>query len=164
MTTFKEERLKDIWNEFMALANAHWVDTEEYQKGEIFRPDKNRYCHFNDIGYLRVYTARDDGRLIGYAGMYVTRNMHTQEMLSSEDYWFLEDNYRRTRTSVRFYHFVEQSLIDLGVTTITMTVSLNNASQASQLLEKLGYRHVSSSYTKQFKRHINEQTRSAATA
>ncbi len=159
---FGVESLRDCWNEVVSIASEHWMETEEYRHGQVFNPDHARYVAFEDVGFLKLFTARDKGRLAGYAIMYLSPSMHTQQMIANEDTWFLKKEYRGGRNAYRFYQYVEGVLRDAGVVEIMMTAKLTN--QAGRLMEKLGYDHVSNGYSKQFPENVNVRSQSSSAA
>lgn len=142
---FGWEPLRDCWDEVMELARLHWEETEQYQRHPL-NPDKERYLHYNDTGYHRQYTVRDEGRLVGHAGMYLSRSMHTQVVMATEDTWYLLPEYRKGRNAIRFYRFIEDDLREHGVQEIHMSAKLSNSS--GRIMEYLGYEFVQKGYLK----------------
>jgi hypothetical protein len=143
---FAIEPLKPIWPEIMRLASEHWCETEGYRHGQKFAPDAARYFHYDEIGFYVMFTARDEGRMVGYAGMYFTPSMHTQQMIATEDTWFLLPEYRKGRNALSFYKFVEAEAVKRGVVELGMTAKLTNG--AGKIMEYLGYKPVSLQYSK----------------
>lgn len=155
MIQFAIEKLQPIWPQIHAIAAMHWQETENYRHGQPFAPDAYRYFQFNEIpgiGGLQFYTmftARDEGRLVGYAGMYLTTSMHSQVPIAFEDTWFLLPEYRKGRNAIRFYQYVEAACQKAGIEEIGMTAKLTNG--AGRILEYLGYSFTSKQYTKDLK-------------
>lgn len=158
---FAKEPLRQCWDEVVALARLHWNETEAYRHGQPFNPDAERYWHYNDIGYHHQFTVRDLGRLVGHAGMYVSKSMHTQLPVAHEDTWFLLPEYRKGRNAIRFYHYIEQQMIALGVAEIVVSAKLSN--EVGKLIEYLGYANTEKLYSKQVgESHVPISTRAAA--
>lgn len=161
MIQFGIERLQPIWAQIYAIADMHWQETEMYRHGQPFAPDAYRYFQFNDmpgIGHLpffTMFTARDEGVLVGYAGMYLTRSMHSQVPIAYEDTWFLIPEYRKGRNALAFYKYVEAECQKAGIVEIGMTAKLTNG--AGRILEYLGYSFTSKQYTK----HLEHRADSA---
>ena len=148
---FAAEPLAPIWPQIIALASAHWQETEGYRHGQKFSPDAARYFAFNEMQscggpYYTMFTARDEGRMVGYAGMFVTPSLHTQQPIAAEDTWFLLPEARKGRNALAFYKFVEAAMRERGVAEIMMTAKLANG--AGRIMEYLGYRQVSLQYSK----------------
>jgi hypothetical protein len=132
--------------DFMNLGFEHWKETEGYRHGQNFNPDTARYLQYNDIGFYVYFTARDEGRIVGHAGMYITPSMHTQRTIATEDVWFLLQEHRKGRNAIAFYKYVEEECRRRRVVEIGMTTKLTNG--AGRILEYLGYTEVSKQYSK----------------
>ena len=86
---FAEERVRDVVEEYYRIGEQHWKETDLYQRGQIFNPDINRYIQSNEIGIYHLFTAREEGKLVGDIGCYITPSMHTQRLIAQEDTWYL---------------------------------------------------------------------------
>lgn len=145
---FAIEKLKDCWDEIMVLAKEHWFETEEYRHGQPFNPLFERYDAYDRAGWLFQFTARDEGKLVGYATMYLVPSMHSQVQLATEDTWFLIPEYRKGRNAIRFYKYVEQEMVARGAKEVVMTAKMTN--KAGKILEYLDFKPVAMQYSKQF--------------
>lgn len=146
MLAFAIEKLTPIWSDIMRLAGAHWHETEGYRHGQTFAPDLARYLQYEECGYYVMFTVRDAGLMVGYAGLYFVPSMHTQELICTEDTWFLLPEYRKGRNALEFYKFLENECRRRGVVEIGVTAKLTNG--AGRILEYLGYSEVSKQYSK----------------
>ena len=145
MLTFAIEPLNQCWNEAMVLASRHWEETESY-RGQAFSPEYARYESYERNGWFLGFTARDGGMLVAYAGIYLVPDMHTQELLCTEDAFFIEKAHRRGRTFLRFYKYIESEVKARGAARILFTAPVTNGT--GRLLEKLDYKPVSVQYSK----------------
>lgn len=144
---FAEERYRDILEELKPLHWEHWKETEGYRHGLDFAPDYNRYCQFNDIGFYRQFTARDDaGRLVGNIGMYVTDSMHTRNKVATEDTLYLLPEARHGWIAAQFVKFVEDQLQKLAP--IEINITIKEANRLPKLMTRLGYLKTASQYSK----------------
>lgn len=142
---FALEPLRPNLEGFLDLALDHWHETEAFRHGQGFNPDMDRYLRYNEINFYLWYSARDAGRLVGHASMYVSQSMHTQKRIATEDCWFLKPEYRQGWNAVRFHKFVEQDLRTRGVVEITQSAK-NEA--VGRVLQFLGYSATSQNYSK----------------
>lgn len=126
-------------------ARLHWQETEMFAAGEEFAPSFDRYSRYGEA--YTVFTARDDGRLVGHCGMYLVASMHTQQLMATEDTWFLLPEYRKGRNAIWFYNYVEAEMRRRGATKISMTAAPYNG--ACRIMEYLGYGLDSYRYSKQ---------------
>lgn len=130
----------------VTLAALHWQETEAYRHGQPFSPSFERYNSYDAAGWHKEFTVRDKGRMVGYAGVYIVPSMHTQQLLCTEDTWFLLPEYRKGRNALNFYKFIEEECIKLGVIEMCMTAPEKN--KVNRILEYLGYKLVSFQYSK----------------
>lgn len=152
---FAIESLKGCWDEIMVLAEAHWQETEEYRHGQQFKPLFERYMSYENAGWLFQFTARDEGKLVGYATMYLVPSMHTQVSIATEDTWFLLPDYRKGRNAIRFYNYVQEQMFARGAKEVVMTAKLTN--HAGKILEYLKFQPVAIQYSKQIARADSAQ-------
>lgn len=143
--TFHIEPLVQCWNEVMVLAAQHWDETEGY-RAQKFRPDLARYVAYESGGWFMCFTGRDGARLAAYAGIYIVPDMHTQELLATEDAFFMAKEYRGGRNFLRFYQHIEAEIAERGAKRIMFTAPQTNGT--GRLLERLDYRPVSVQYSK----------------
>lgn len=134
--TFAIEPLADVWDGMIANARLHWAETAMAAAGEIFAPSFDRYAQYGAM--YTVFTARDDGKLVGHCGMYLVASMHSQKLLATEDTWYLLPEYRKGRNAIHFYRFVEAEMRRRGAEKITMTAAPYNG--ACRIMEYLGYK------------------------
>lgn len=144
---FAVEKLRDCWPEIMELASAHWKETEGYRHNQPFAPSLERYAQYEDAGWLLQVTARQDGRMVGYATMYVTPSMHTQQLIATEDTYFLDPEHRKGLAAIRLYKFAEQECRKLGAVEMMMTEK--QETKVGRILQFLGFTQVARQWSKQ---------------
>ena len=160
MIELQVERVADCWDELYPLAQAHQASTKSYRRHEPFNPDKTRYIQYNEMGYFHLITARDGGKLVGYFGVYVTKSMHSQLNICTEDTLYLHPDYRQGRLAVRIIRYVEKYLQNLlGETEILFSCEIDNKTGIQGLLGLLGYEPK----IIQFSKHLSTSADSAAT-
>ncbi len=142
---FALENLRDCWDEVYAQAIEHNTESKHYHGAE-FNPDKERYFDYNDRGFFFMFTARVDGKLVGNFGMYLMPSMHTQQLVATEDAWFLLPEYRKGRNAIRFYNFMEKEMIKRGAKEITVSSRIGNS--VEKIINYLGYNKTNFNYSK----------------
>jgi len=147
---FSIESLAQSWHEMLDLAKAHWMETEEYRHGQPFLPSLERYDAYARAGWLIMFIARSDGKMVGYSIMYLVPSMHTQQMIATEDTWYLAPEVRKGRNAIRFYKYVEAECMARGAVEMIMTAKLANG--AGKILEYLDFAVVSKQYSKKLVR------------
>ena len=123
-----------------------------YRAGQGFNMDVNRYIKYNDVDYYILYTARDNGKLVGNFGAYIFSSMHTQRREAMEDTLYLLPEYRKGMTGVHFVRFIEKDLIARGVMKATITVK---SLRVGKFVEFLGYGLEAYQYSKELKETSN---------
>lgn len=148
--TFAAEPLPDCWAEFIKLAEKHWNETEAFHDGQTFNPLFERYNKYAEAGWFVMIIARDEGRMVGYAGFYLTPSMHSQALISTEDTWYLLPEYRKGWNAPKLFKFAEEEAKRRGSIEASGTVRLTNP-QAGAVLKRMGYREVARVFIKQLK-------------
>lgn len=151
---FALEPLKDCWDAIYAkpdgLAYQHWMETQQYRHDQPYAPSFDRYNQYAIAGWFLQFTVRDEGRLVGYAGVYMVPSMHTQQMVSMEDTWYLAPAYRKGWNAIKFYRYMENVCRDLGAVEATLTLPVSK--DLGPILERLDYQKISEQYSKNLHR------------
>lgn len=111
---FQQERSVDLWPEITPLIAQHYEEIAHH-KDIPLDPDVERYNAMDDAGLLRCFTARDCGRLIGYAIFICGPNLHYKSTkIANQDVLFLAPEARNGTTAMRFFDFFEKRLAGEG--------------------------------------------------
>jgi hypothetical protein len=160
---FAVEPLEKCWDEWLELAALQWAETEGYRHYQAMAPSFDRYDKYDKAGWFLMFTARDEGRLVGSCGVYLVPSMHTQALIATEDTWFMRKEYRKGRNAIDFYKFGERELIKRGAVEITVSSKLiDDKPTTGRLLEYLGYGKVAVSYAKRIVRADSAQPEKSA--
>lgn len=160
MIAFHVERVADCWDEVYALAKLHHDGTQSYRRHEPFLPSRDRYVSYNELGYFHLITARSDGKLVGYFGVYITPSMHSQLLMATEDTFFIHPDYRQGRLAIRMLKYIESYCRNAGVHELLFSCEQDNTSGIHGLLSLLAYEPV----IVQYRKHLSSPgTDSAAT-
>lgn len=158
---FSVEPFRAVWEDVDRIGRLHWGETEGYHSGQSYNPDWKRYFSMDDNGWFFVGTARDDnGRMVGYVGVYTMPSMHSQSMIGIEDFFFLEAEYRKGWNAVRFLKFIEQECIRRGCVEIGFT----DKKGKGLILERTGYKVVAQQYSKNLQCKGADSTLSATSS
>ena len=138
MITFGVEPAHVVLTEGAALFARH--ADEQVHSDLPLDIDHDRYLLADDLGILRVFTVRDETRLIGYACFCVQFSLrHKTSLQATEDSLYLAPEYRKGTTGVRFIKFIENVLSLEGVQLIRQHAHPDTTLDA--LLPKMGYEH-----------------------
>lgn len=113
----------------------------------VFNPDWETYKRMEELDALRVYTARNEGELVGYAGYTVSHNMHYKDSKHAvQDVLYLKPDRRGVMTGVSLIKFADQQLAEMGVVLVSHHVKVKN--DFSPILERMGYEQAEKIYEK----------------
>jgi GNAT superfamily N-acetyltransferase len=141
---FAKESYADAIQEMRLLYPAHWAEIE----GEtLLDMDYDRYWELDRLGIIHLFTARDQGCLVGYQVFLVSPALHHKSSLTAFcDFEYLKPKYRKGWNGVKFLRFGEKCLQDFGVHRI-MRESTTRLDFGS-VLKFLGYRVKAHLYSK----------------
>lgn len=105
------------------------------------------YSNLCNSGMLKLFTCRDNGRLVGYAMFILSPNLHHKTKVTAfEDIYFLKKEYRQGWVGLKLLKYTEQCLTQLGVHQILFTTKLEH--DHSKIFERLGYTDLEKVYYK----------------
>jgi N-acetylglutamate synthase-like GNAT family acetyltransferase len=143
---FALEFIEDIEDEIKPLHLAHWKETEKHRHDLPFQPDYKTFIRYERAGRYALFTLRINGRLLGNCAMYLDMSAHTQTLIATEDTLYLLPEARKGRRAMKFVRYIEDSLKQLGVKEISVTVKTVN--KAERFFRMNGYSHVENGLTK----------------
>lgn len=145
-TTFQREKFDQCIAEAMPLLVEHYDEIAHYPDIEL-DPAMEEYRALEAIGNLRIFTARQDGNLIGYAVFFVRRNLHYRKSVqASQDILFVRKVNRAATIGWRLIEFCDEQLKSEGVQAVYQHVK--RAHNFGPLLEKMGYELVDLIYAR----------------
>src|SRR5208283_5089550 len=105
---YARESLTDtLWGEIQPLLADHWEEVACYKDIPLC-PDGKAYERVCDADRYRIFTARINGALCGYLGMFVTPSMHYMpRIMAIADVFYVQPEQRGTHIGadlVRFAH------------------------------------------------------------
>lgn len=129
------------------LAEIHYNESQLFKIGQKFNANFERYNQYAKMGCFIPFTVRDEGKMVGYGGVYLVQSMHTQELIATEDTWFLLPEYRKGWTAMKFFKYMEDAVREMGAKELTLTVP--HGIGTGVLCRRMGYKHVAEMYNKQ---------------
>ena len=138
MIAFARECLCDVIQEVDALLKLHYEELTLHKERIKLDPDWPMYTALEHMERLVLFTARDDGRLVGYAAFFVQPHIHYRKtIVAQNDVLFLHPEHRKGTTGIRFIRFSEQCLQGLKVDKIIWHVKFSL--DLRPILHRLGY-------------------------
>lgn len=143
--TFQRETFDEMYSEGGPLIQAHYEEITANPDIPLV-PDVDRYHDLENAGKLRVYTARDNGVLIGYAIVVVAYGLHYMTSLqATQDVVYLDPKYRGKSIGYRFLVYVDEELRREKVQVVYQHSKLSHP-ELGRVLERIGYTAVETVY------------------
>jgi len=147
MLTFQQERFSDAIDEAQPLLVDHWHEIALDKDTVPLEPDWEKYRRLEQAGLLNVTTARDDGRLVGYACYIVAPSLHYRSLsVADSDVFFLSREHRRGAAGLGLLRAAEDHLVAAGVGRIVNRVKIHH--DVGPLFVRLGFRPIEHVYSK----------------
>lgn len=137
--SFHTEKLEDVAKEILPLLQKHYEEIAWNKEKVPFNPDWDRYRQLEAAGALRIYIAREDGELVGYAVFCVSRMLHYQDVVQAQnDIFYVVPSKRGLYIGRKLLQeYAEAELKREGVHDITLHIKL--AHDWSKLAQHWGY-------------------------
>lgn len=93
------EKFDDVWEEVKPLCCEHYKEMTDRLAGQgiiyaPYNPRVSEYSRANNGGWFLLIIVRFNGVIVGYCGLYITNDMHNQELIAKEDSLFITKNHR----------------------------------------------------------------------
>jgi GNAT superfamily N-acetyltransferase len=96
-------------------------------QGKIkLNPNWKEYANLDVAGILRIFTARDDGELVGYFVLMVSQSIHYQDHLfANNDVLFVLPDSRAGATGYKLIKFAEDHCREAGVSLMMINTKVH---------------------------------------
>lgn len=112
---FAREILCEVVQEAQPLLLAHYAELTLRKDVVKLDPMWQEYRLLEQLGRFVIFTARDDGQLVGYAAYFLNKHLHYSAlMVAQNDVLFLHPDKRRGTTALRFLDYAEDQLKAMG--------------------------------------------------
>lgn len=135
---FAEEQLtKDLLAEMTPLLHLHKEELAHYQDFPL-QIDEELYFKSQELGILKLYTAREESELVGYSAFFINNHPHCMSMkMAMNDALYLHKKLRGQMHGIRFIQFCDDELKLAGINVVTQHPKLKHNFET--LLKKIGY-------------------------
>lgn len=132
---YSVESFKDIWNEIEPIIKDHWEEIAHY-KDIPLNVDKNQYFELDGSEYMKTFTAREDGVLVGYNIFFIRHNMHYKNSLQAiNDVIYIKKEKRGF--GKYFIKWCDDELRNIGIQLVGYHIKFSH--DWSKVLDKMGY-------------------------
>lgn len=150
---YQREAAIDVMEDLIPLIIKHHQEISRFKDLKL-KPDFQKYVQYDNAGFLRIFTARDDGELIGYLLVYVRESLHFQTKEAVQDALFITP--KKRGFGVNFLKWCEAQLRLEGIEFLYQHVNVHH--DFSPILIRMGYEHLDSVYVKRLTQHTESMT------
>ena len=125
----------------------HWEEIALNKDAIKLNPFFEQYEEAEKSGILKIFTARDDGKIVGYFAVLVNRALHYKDHLfATNDVIFLHPSYRKGYTASNLIKFAIECLTQDGISMVFINTKVHKPFDI--LLKRMGFEHVENLYAK----------------
>ena len=144
---YQQEFLDSVVEDIKVLIESHWEEAEPNKDKIKLNPDWDAYYALQEQGKLNIFTARDEGVLVGYFVVFVAQHLHYKDHLfANNDLVYLKPSHRKGFTGIKLIKFAESCLKEDGVS--VLLVSTKNHKPFHKLMRFLKFSPSETLYSK----------------
>ena len=144
---YKQEFLSTCYEDMQSLLKIHWEEIALNQDAIKLNPCIEKYEECEKSGYLKIFTARDADKLVGYFALIVQPSLHYQDhIFATTDVIFLHPDYRKGRSGMKLIQFGLECLAQDSVSMVFINTKIHRP--FDPLLKSLGFSHIENVYAK----------------
>ncbi|MBV8666745.1 MAG: GNAT family N-acetyltransferase [Burkholderiaceae bacterium] len=138
MISFQREIVYDFMGDCQELLKLHYQELTRNKEVVSLNPIWEKYAALEKAGLIALFTARDDGQLVGYSAFIVQPHLHYAEtLIAQNDVLFLHPDYRKGMTGIKLIKYSERELKTQGVRKIVWHAKMDTVFR--KILNRLGY-------------------------
>jgi GNAT superfamily N-acetyltransferase len=150
--TLQRETWQSAYADAQPLLRCHWREIAHYPDIPL-DVDAASYEQVEAAGMLRIYTARLDGKLVGYAAFIVSPSLHYKGSIQAkQDVLYVDPAHRGGTIGARLVKFSDAHLAIEGVQVVMQHVKLSHP-LLGRLLVLRGYEPIETLYAKRLDRN-----------
>ena len=143
---YQQEFLSQVELDIQTLIELHWEEIALNQDKIKLNPDWNAYHNLEIEGKLKIFTARDSDRLVGYFVVILGTNIHYKDhVFASNDVIYLHKDYRKGFAGIRLIKFAKKCLTEDGISVLTINTKVHQP--FDKVLERLGFNLIERVYS-----------------
>jgi len=122
----QHECLPSFKEDIKPLLEKHWEEVALHQGAIKLNPDWKEYARLDAEGSLIAFTARIDGRLVGYCVLIANRSIHYKDhVFAVNDVVFVLPEYRNTAVGYKLIKAAEEHCKNAGVALLTINTKVH---------------------------------------
>ena len=144
---FSEETLCQCLDEAKPLLVDHWENIALNKDTIALDPLWDTYKKLEETGNLKIITARQEEKLVGYAAYVISPSLHySDQIIADADVFWLDPDYRKGMAGMRLFKQAEKVLKSYGVTRVLNKVKIHF--DVGKVFERMGYDPIERVYSK----------------
>lgn len=144
---YRQEFLDDVRGEVEALIRDHYDEVYPARNVLDWDMDWDSYEKLEELGFLKIFTAREDGNLAGYLWVLITPNLHSKgSVLACDDGFFVTKDYRGKSIAKDLIQFTESCLKEDGIKIFHIIGTTEKPIDA--LMQRMGYTAIETKFQK----------------
>jgi len=144
---YQRECLASFKEDIKPLLEKHWEEVALHQGQIKLNPDWQEYARLDAAGMLVAFTARDEGKLVGYCVLLVSQSIHYKDhKFASNDVVFVLPEYRKTHTGYNLIKAAEDYCKESDVSVVTINTKVHIP--FDDLLLGMGFELIERIYSK----------------
>jgi GNAT superfamily N-acetyltransferase len=144
---FTQEFLFMIESDLEALAKDHYSEVNHNPAVPAPKFDKELFRNLERMDMLRIFTAREQGDLVGYLVVVISPDFNVQgNSIPEELGFYIHKSYRAKGVGQSLLQFSEQCLKEDGHKTLVM--SSTNKNPVDDFYKAMGYKEITRKYEK----------------
>lgn len=142
--TFHLGRFKETYEELEPLYRQHYAEmTERLEAAGIpcspYNPRLDEYIKAGDGGWLLTFVLRLEGKAVGYSNVYITNDMHNNDLIAQEDTVFVLKEHRNG-VGKKLVKVILEELRGRGVKRVS--VSALTDLRVAKLWKRMGFKEA----------------------
>lgn len=147
--TYQWDSLRRLFTEgIVEITKKHWEEIALDKATVPLDTDWDRYFHYESIGSWRVFSARQDGKPIGYICWWIDNHIRYQNTIyATADVFFILPEHRRGMVGYRLFSEALKALPKPCKVLINEKLHFQDG-RVGRLLERLGMKPIEVVYSK----------------
>ena len=126
MITIQHESLLNVKQDIKPLLEEHWRLVALNQGKIKLNPDWKEYSKLDTAGILKIFTARDDGKLVGYFVLIINKSINYQDhYFAVNDVVFVLPDSRAGATGYKLIKYAEDYCRESGVSLMMINTKVH---------------------------------------
>jgi len=143
----QRERFSDIFMELPELWRAHYEEIANDKDKVPLSPDIFSYLNYEQNNRLVIFTARDEGKLVGYAFFILQFSLHYKELsMAANDLFYVRPEYRGRFIGGQLIDAAEKEFRQMGIRLIQMRTKTKH--NFGRIPERKGFKETEVVYRK----------------